>query len=79
MEYMKSLRQQKGMSVQELAELCGVSSNMIWNYESGRREPPLAVLCKIADVLDVSLDNSGKFFFCHVPTSKNDYTPTRDQ
>ena len=56
MEYMKSLRQQKGLSVQELAELCGVSSNMIWNYESGRREPPLAVLCKIADVLDVSLD-----------------------
>ena len=56
MEYMKSLRQQKGLSVQELAELCGVSSNMIWNYESGRREPPLAVLCKIADALDVSLD-----------------------
>jgi len=56
MEHMKPLRQNKGLSVGELAEKCNVSATMIWNYESGRREPPLSVLCAIADALDVSLD-----------------------
>ena len=56
MEYLKSIRQEKKMSVEELAQRCGITATMIWSYESGRRSPPLDVLCKLADVLDVSLD-----------------------
>lgn len=44
------------MSQKELAEVVGLAPSTISNYESGEREPPLDVLCKIADVLDVSLD-----------------------
>ena len=56
MEYLKSIRKEKNISAEELADKCGISATMIWNYESGRRSPPLDVLCKLADALDVSLD-----------------------
>lgn len=56
MEYLKTIRKQKGISAEDLASRCGVSASQIWSYESGRRLPPLDVLCKIADELDVSLD-----------------------
>ena len=56
MEHMKAIRKQKGITVEEHAEKCGITSTMIWNYESGRRTPPLDTLCAIADALDVSLD-----------------------
>ena len=56
MEYLKSIRKAKNISAEELADKCGISATMIWNYESGRRSPPLDVLCKLADALDVSLD-----------------------
>ena len=56
MEHLKAIRQAKGMSVEDLAQKCGITTTMVWSYESGRRSPPLDVLCKLADALDVSLD-----------------------
>ena len=56
LENMRHLRKKKGMTMKELGELVGVAEITISTYETGKREPSLEILCKIADVLDVSLD-----------------------
>ena len=56
LENMRHLRKKKGMTMKELGELVGVAEITISAYETGKREPSLEILCKIADVLDVSLD-----------------------
>ena len=55
-ESMKSMRQARGMSVNELAEKTGMTKSMIWSYESGRREPTASACVLIADALGCSLD-----------------------
>ena len=54
--FIKKAAEAKGMTLDKLAEQTGLTKTMIWNYESGRNNPKIADLCKIADVLDVSLD-----------------------
>ena len=56
LESMRSIRKSKGMTMKELGELVGVAEVTVSFYETGKREPSLDVLCKIADALDVSLD-----------------------
>lgn len=53
---LRSVRKEKGITQKQLAELVGTAASTITNYENGEREPTLETLCKIADVLDVSLD-----------------------
>lgn len=52
----KSVREQSGMEQKELATILGVAIPTLGNYEAGRREPPLDILCAVADLFDVSLD-----------------------
>lgn len=56
LDTMRQLRKKKGLTMKKLGEQVGVAEITISTYETGKREPPLDVLCKIADVLDVSLD-----------------------
>lgn len=56
LDTMRQLRKKKGITMKELGEQVGVAEITISTYETGKREPSLDVLCKIADVLDVSLD-----------------------
>lgn len=44
------------MSRKTLAELCGLSKNMIGRYERGERIPDINTLANICDVFDVSAD-----------------------
>ena len=53
---LKTIREAKGISADDLAERTGLTKMKIWNYESGRNQPDPETLCKLADVLDVSLD-----------------------
>ena len=58
---LKSMREQKGLSQEQLAELVGVSLSSLRAYEkivndSSRNKPPIDTIIKIADTLDVSLD-----------------------
>lgn len=53
---LKTIREAKGISVDDLAEKTGLTKMKIWNYESGRNQPDPETLCKLADALDVSLD-----------------------
>ncbi len=44
----REVRESLGMSAAELARRVGVAPNTVWRYESGEREPSMAMLAKIA-------------------------------
>lgn len=55
-ENIKYYRKQLGMTQGELAEkLCGKKS-LVSNYENGYSTPDIYILCKLAEIFDVSLD-----------------------
>lgn len=51
----KSIREEKGYTPKRLSEKTGIWNSTIYHYINDRREPHL--LCSIADVLDMSLDD----------------------
>jgi transcriptional regulator with XRE-family HTH domain len=53
---LKTLRESKGYTHQELAELLSVGSAQIWRYEAGKTAPSADVLARVAQVFDVSVD-----------------------
>lgn len=53
---LRELREKKQIDRKRLAELCGLSKDMIGQYEWGEREPTIKTLTVIADYFDVSLD-----------------------
>lgn len=56
MDNLRKLRLQSGFTQKQMAELLNLSTNGYQNYELGTREPSLQILCKIADILGVSVD-----------------------
>jgi len=55
-ETLKQLRFKAGMTQSDLANACSINKSSLSNYECNRRNPPYAVLCKMADALQVSVD-----------------------
>jgi len=53
----KTTRKQKGLSQEQLAELVGYKVGTISKYEQGYRIPNIAVLRKIAEVLECNLSD----------------------
>ncbi|WAM33266.1 helix-turn-helix domain-containing protein [Caldicellulosiruptor morganii] len=53
---LKELREEKNISRNDLAEILGVSTQTIANYENGHREPNFDTLLKIADFFGVTVD-----------------------
>ncbi|MDN4593541.1 helix-turn-helix domain-containing protein [Polycladomyces subterraneus] len=53
---LKQLRRQKNLTQEQLGQQVGVTKVSISLYESGRRNPDLETITKIADVLEVSVD-----------------------
>lgn len=53
----KEFRKKKGYTQKELAEKVGISRTALIRYENGATSPNIEVIEKIADVLDVPLDN----------------------
>ena len=52
---MMLLRKKLGLTQQTLAALTGLSRSTIVNFETGKREPRLGALERIADALGVSV------------------------
>lgn len=52
----KKLREQKGLTQQELAVRVDVAQATVANWESGRREPDINILIRIAKLFNVTLD-----------------------
>lgn len=53
---LRDLRLKKHMKSKEVAQLAGVSDHTYISYENRGSQPPFDVLCKIADILQVSTD-----------------------
>ncbi len=53
---LKMLREKRGYSQKQLADVLHVSKNSVSHYELGRCIPSIDVIINIADVFDVSID-----------------------
>lgn len=51
----KAARKDKGLTQKQLEELCGINAANIRKYESGRQNPKIETLQKIAEALDTSI------------------------
>lgn len=52
-ENLRTLRKQKGLSQLRLSEMAGLSSSIVGDIETGRRNPTLTTIGKLAEALDV--------------------------
>ena len=53
----REFRKERGMTQEKLADLLHVTSSAISSYETEKRTPDIYMLCNIADLFDVNLDN----------------------
>ena len=53
---LKELREEKGYTQKQLADMLGVHSVTYLHYEKSQREPPLLLLAEMAKFFDVSVD-----------------------
>ncbi|NJN66179.1 MAG: helix-turn-helix transcriptional regulator [Chloroflexaceae bacterium] len=56
-EKLRILRQRRGMSLQELAEVLGFSKTHTHRLEQGQKKPHADLLLQIAEYFEVSLDD----------------------
>ena len=53
---LKKLREAKGLSRKELADLVEVTEMSIWNYENGKTKPDsYNIITRLAEVLEIEL------------------------
>ena len=55
-ENLKRLREAKGFTTREFADIAEIAYSQVWTLESGQGDPSLTTLLAIAKALDVSLD-----------------------
>lgn len=53
---LRSLRDEVGITQQELVDKLFLTQKTINSYETGRTQPNIETLCKIADIFDTSVD-----------------------
>ncbi len=54
-DVLKSVREEKGMSIEEVAEQVGISKNTLERIEAGRFSPDADLLCVIVNTLGCDL------------------------
>ncbi len=54
---LKEFREEKGLSQTELGNRVGLKQSTISQYEKGSRRPNLSMAKKLADALEISLDD----------------------
>mgnify|MGYP001119314784 CR=1 FL=1 len=63
MKTLGSIRKEKGLTQQQLAEAVGVTKRAIASYESGSRRPSPAVAERIARVLGMDLETMWRVLY----------------
>ena len=53
---LKELRESKGLTQKEVAEIIGCSEISYARYENEKREPDISTLCKLAEYFNVTVD-----------------------
>ena len=73
---LRSLREQREMSQQSLADSMGISKSALNMYERGERQPNFETLELIADYFNISIDFLlGKVDFINCPICNFNYNP----
>lgn len=55
-EKIRTLRQQRGLNIDQMAAELDLTQSTLGKYERGEREPDYSTIIKIADYLNVSID-----------------------
>ncbi len=55
MKKLRRFRKQEGCSIRRLAKMAGVHWTTVWKAETGRRDPTVATLKKLAKALGVKV------------------------
>lgn len=55
-ENLKKIREAKGLSTREFANIADIAYSQVWTLESGQGDPSLTTLLAVARALEVSLD-----------------------
>lgn len=55
--YLKETRIDKGLTQEEVADRIGLTRQAVSAYESGKRQPGIDILMKLAEVYEVSIEN----------------------
>jgi putative transcriptional regulator len=55
------LREKKGLTLEQVAEVLGKSKQCYWNYEKGIRKIPLDIAIKLSNIYGVKIED---IFFC---------------
>lgn len=56
MKNLKKLREERGLSQQNLAEKIGISQQSIYKYENKKAEPDISTIIKLADFFGCTVD-----------------------
>lgn len=54
--YLKEIREAKGLTQQQLADMLGIRRNTVSRYETSEREPDQATLISLARILETTVD-----------------------
>ena len=54
---LKQFREEKGLSLVDVAKRLNVSRITVWNYESGKRKPSFDVLVQLAKIYGCSVND----------------------
>lgn len=65
MEKLKHIREEKQLSIQEVANKLGISRITLWAYESGKRKPSFDTLIELS-----------KIYGCKQKNTRNKFTST---
>ena len=55
-ECLKKLRKESGLILDQISSHLGIARTTLFGYESGRREPNMETILRIADLFNVSID-----------------------
>lgn len=55
-DYLRRLRRNKQMKIEQVAKLIGKSRSMLWRYENGQANMTAKTLVKLAELYEVSLE-----------------------
>lgn len=53
---LRHLRERRRMNRKALGELCGLSKNIIGQYEAGEKKPSVETLLQLAEIFGVTVD-----------------------
>lgn len=53
---LKQARNDAGYSMQQIEDILGIKKNTLSRYETGKREPDIETIGRLADFYEVSLD-----------------------